>query len=108
VSASAESAVAPSGPKNLELHIASNGLSYLKGARILSVGQNSLEVDVQWGSAEFPWHISLTPSTHYVDTRGEKLRLSDLREGQFVSITGPLLTDESVPSVKAQYVRVAQ
>jgi len=89
----------------LELHIANNGLVYMQGARIVSISQTGMTVSSKWEAATFRWMIEIDDKTRFVQPDGETGMFSDIRLGDFVNITGYLINNSSLPSIRAEAVR---
>lgn len=92
-------------PRMMEMHIANNGLALVRGARIESLGKNSVTVVAQWGSQTFQWSVEVAPDTKLLNGKGEALQRS-LRVGDIVTISGELDTSEGSPTIAAKFIRV--
>lgn len=89
----------------LELHIANNGLVYMQGARVVSISQTGMTVSSKWEAATFRWMIEIDDKTRFVEPDGETGMFSDIRLGDFVNITGYLISSSPPPSIRAEAVR---
>ncbi len=90
----------------LEMHIANNGLIFLKGARIQSISSNLLTVDMTWDATQFHWNVLVTPSTVFMKQDGEIMSLENLREGDTIMINGSIAGGISSWTIDAQTIRV--
>jgi hypothetical protein len=99
--ASAAAANAP-----LEMHIANNGLVYLKSAVVKSISGSTLTVGIAWGSADFVWTVHSSYMTKLWDKDGQKITLADVQVGDQVRITGALDRNAAEPTVQAQIIRL--
>lgn len=95
-------------PRRLQpskLTVANNGSVYMGGARVVSIQNGTLEVQVSWQSANLRWDID-TADAKYLDASGEPMKPDALNVGDLVSITGALSGSLSAPTVEASYIRI--
>src|SRR3989344_2727807 len=88
-----------------EVHIANNGLTLLRNARVLSVSGSMIRVRMTWGAADFTWIIQTSYSTKFMSAEGEKVSASDIRIGDTVTVTGKIAQNGKEPTVNADIVR---
>lgn len=89
----------------LEVHIANNGLTLLRGARVHSISDNTIYVITEWSSTEFTWEVQTKLFTKFLGTKGEKKTLADIHVGDIVTITGKLIRGGADPIIDAGFVR---
>lgn len=88
-----------------EVHIAANGLTLLRGARVLSVSGNTIEVGMTWGSSDFTWTVRTGFSTKFLSAEGEKQSATDIHIGDSVTVTGKIAQGGGKPTIDADIVR---
>ena len=88
-----------------EVHIANNGLTLLRGARVLSVSGSTIRVGMSWGSSDFSWKVQTTGNTKFFGPKGEKETSNDIHIGEVVTITGMIERGGAEPLINAQFVR---
>lgn len=93
---------------NLEVHIANNGFVLVRNATIASISGTVLTAEITWGSSTLTWAVRTDKRTEFVRSDGEIGDLSDLEEGDTVSITGELDPSVSSPTIIAETVRKAE
>jgi hypothetical protein len=101
------------GNEILETHIANNGMVFLKGARVISVDGKIIKVASSWGKMNFIWTIKTNGEsvggrdfgTQFYNDRGEKIKVTDIRVGQFLQINGDIDTKSDNPTIVADVVR---
>ena len=89
----------------LEVHIANNGLTLLRGARVLSISAGTIRVGMTWGAADFTWMVQTNYSTKFVNAEGGKETVANIHVGDIVPVTGPIVRSGSLPVVNADVVR---
>ena len=108
--------ITSSAPQPLEVHVANNGLTLLRGAKVLSVDGTTLTLGMAWGSATFTWtvHTNATNSgthaygTRFLDRSGNPSSLENISAGSLVTVTGMLDGDATVSTLDADTVRGLQ
>ena len=90
-----------------EVHIANNGAVYLRGARITRIEASSISVRAGWGSMEFDWDVTTNVGTHFINAKGETIRIGVLKVGDIVAVTGVLDQSADSASMRAQYIRIS-
>ncbi len=88
-----------------EVHIANNGLTLLRGARVLSVSGNTFVLGMTWGPSEFTWVVQTTYSTKFFNQDGEKESVANVHTGDIVTITGKISQGGVKPYISADIVR---
>ena len=88
-----------------EVHIAGSGLVLLRGARVLSVSGNTIEVGMTWGSSEFKWSVHTNFSTKFLDRDGEKASVTNIHIGDVITVTGNVTQSGVRPVIDADIVR---
>jgi len=88
----------------LEMHVANNGLTLLRGARVLSVSGSSMQVGMSWGASTFIWNVSTAYNTEFFGTAGAKETLSDVQAGDVVTVTGTLNAGGVAPGIAATII----
>lgn len=91
-------------PRNIELHIASNGLVLLRGAKVETVEADHIDVAVQWQSLAVVWRVR-TKNAQVLGSDGEKTD-APLSIGQYVTVTGTLSRETEQPTIEGKYVRM--
>lgn len=89
----------------LELHIANNGAVLLRGARVVSVSGNTIHAEMVWGTSDLKWALETGYNTRFLDSKGEKQTLGDIKKGDAISITGMLIESGSELIIDTQFVR---
>ena len=92
----------------LEMHIANDGLVFMRGARVTSVSGKSIVVAIAWGSMGTSWTVHTNDATYFATRGGEKITLSKINVGDSITITGKLNQGASQPTIEAVAVRSAQ
>lgn len=100
--------------KILEVNIANNGLVYLKGATVESVDGTTLTVSTSWKLAKIIWTIQTNETynstrhfgTKFLDSKGETTKLSDIKIGDTIRVSGVLDLNSSGLNVVADVVRI--
>jgi hypothetical protein len=92
----------------LEVHIANNGAVLLRDARVVSIDGDNLRVAMSWEVADFIWLVQTSPTlnTSFLRVKGEKGALIDIRVGDFITITGKLVSSGGEPTITAQIIRM--
>ncbi|MGC9602204.1 MAG: hypothetical protein ABSE76_00455 [Minisyncoccia bacterium] len=96
-----------------EMHIANNGLTLLRSARVVAVNGTTITVSAAWGSTDFRWIVLTDASsyeTHNFGTRflnrdGQEISPQNVLIGDYVTITGMLDTVAQEPTLNADSVR---
>ncbi len=88
-----------------ELHIAANGLVLLRGATVVSVSNHTIRASLTWGPDDFVWLVQTDYSTKFIDPKGERGSLSDIRPGASITVTGMLTGGGTEPTINANFVR---
>jgi len=101
----ASSAAATVSTASLELHIANNGLTLVRGARITSLSGGSIGLLISWSGAELRWSAHTAYGTEILDNTGNKATFGSLHVGDIVTVTGQLDQGGGTPSITAQYIR---
>ncbi len=91
-----------------EVHIANNGFVLVRNATIASISGTIITADIAWGSSTLTWAVRTDNGTGFVRSDGEKGALSELKEGDTISITGDLDSTVSEPTILAETVRKAE
>ncbi|MDP2648793.1 MAG: hypothetical protein Q8P19_02735 [bacterium] len=104
-SASAAAAASTQEQPMLEVHIANNGLTLLRGARVLSISGTTIRVGMAWQSSTFTWTLETNYNTRFVAQSGEKATLADITTGDVVMVTGTLRAGGSEPAIDTDYLR---
>ena len=98
----------------LEVHLANNGMVYLRGAKVESISGTTLTVSTSWNAVKMLWTVRTDESyygkrhfgTNFLDSKGKTFALADLRQGNVVNISGTLDPTHATPTVKADAVRI--
>ena len=93
-------------PAMLEVHIANNGSVFVRGATVSSITNGDLGISVVWGSTDFSWIVKTTAVTKFINSKGKKQTLADLKIGDIVNVTGSLLSNSDQLIVSADYIRI--
>ena len=91
-----------------EVHIANNGLTLLRGARVLSVSGSTVVVGMTWGASEFTWAVQTNYGTKFFNEQGEKDSLANIHVGDIVTVTGKISQGGVKPFVSADIVRKSE
>ena len=87
-----------------EFHIANNGMVLIRGARVLSVSEDTIRVGISWGTSDFIWNVIMDPATKFVSEDGLTTTLESVQYGDTVTVTGML--SETNTTVAADFVRM--
>jgi hypothetical protein len=93
-----------SGPSR-EVNIANNGFVLVRNATIASISGTIITAEIAWGSSTLSWEVRTDKGTQFVRSDGEIGALSELKEGDTISITGDLDPSLSEPTIIAETVR---
>src|SRR3989344_4137007 len=88
-----------------EVNIANNGFVLIRNATTASISGTTIMTEIAWGSSTLTWEVQTDGKTEFVQPDGEKGALSDLKEGDIISITGKLDPTLSDPTIIAETVR---
>ena len=102
------------GKSVLEVHIANNGMVFLQGARVESISGTTIVVSTSWNSIKLLWTIHTNASyfgprnlgTEFLDSKGKRIYIGDIREGNLVSVSGTFDISRSELTLKADTVRL--
>ena len=108
LSAAAASSSTPVADPVREVHIANNGLTLLRGARVLSVSGSTVVVGMTWGASEFTWTVETSYSTKFFNAQGEKALRANVQVGDSVTVTGKSSQGGVKPFVSADIVRKSE
>lgn len=97
----------------LEMHIANNGLTLLRSARVVAVDGTTITAHTTWGSVAFVWTVRTNATqyetrewgTRFLTVDGNKNSLANIQPGDLVTITGTLDSTADVPTIDADSVR---
>lgn len=103
--AAATAASTPGETPILEVHIANNGLTLLRGARVLSISGSNIRVGMTWGSSNFSWMVQADHATKFLNAKGEKETAANIHIGDIVTVTGTIVRSGAEPTVNADVVR---
>ncbi len=88
-----------------EVHIANNGLMFVRGATVTSIDHTAIVVSIVWSGATFNWQINTDSNTKFITTTGEKGTLSTIQAGDYIDVTGMLTQGGTTPTIAAQFIR---
>lgn len=94
-------------PPVLEMHIANNGLVYIKNATVSAVDGTTITADISWQSSTFLWVIRTSALTRILHTDGTQGDLSRIHAGDRITVSGMLDIQAIRPTVTAQNIRTA-
>lgn len=89
-----------------EIHIANNGLTLVRGARIIAISGNTLRVSADLPVMHILWDVRVIGGTKLFGPTGEKQGLSDMQVGDIITVTGALSGNTNDPAIDAQFVTV--
>jgi hypothetical protein len=89
----------------LEVHIANNGLVYVRGAQVTSISGGVIGTSMSWGSTDFVWTVETSGTTKFLDQQGRKQTISDVKVGDIIAVTGKLVSDNNKFIINAEFVR---
>ncbi len=97
----------------LELHIANNGMTYIQGARVVSISGVTITLAMAWNNVTLEWAVHTDESyagkrhfgTRFLDHAGKYISISDIHVGDIVTVSGDLDTHVNGLAVKADTVR---
>jgi hypothetical protein len=92
-------------PTMLEVHIANNGLVFVRGAQVTSISDGVIRTSMFWGSTDFVWVVKTSGVTKFINQQGQKQNISDVKVGDIVTITGKLASDNDKFIINAEFVR---
>ncbi len=95
----------PQNAPMLEIHVANDGVTLLRGARVISVSRDIIRVITTWDSADFTWEVQTKFFTKFLTSKGEKETLADVHVGDRVAVTGKLIKGGVEPIIDADFVR---
>lgn len=90
----------------VEVHVAGNGLTLVRGARVISVNGSNLTASTDLENAHMVWSIHERPDAKMFDTSGALLEASAIHVGDIITVTGMLSGSLAVPHIEAEYVRL--
>ena len=95
--------------QTFELNIANNGVIFLRNAKVISVSDGGISVNIGWGSTNLSWLIETNSLTKFFDANGQTVAYTDISDGSNITVTGQLAgADRGVPLINAQFIRVLQ
>lgn len=92
----------------LEIHIANNGLTLLRGAQVIALSRDTIRVITKWDSADFTWEIQTRFYTKFLTSKGDEETLADIRVGDILTVTGILIKGGADPILIAKFLRESQ
>jgi hypothetical protein len=101
-------AVAPSSstaPAMLEVHIANNGMIFVHGAKVTAISGDTIQTTMSWNSTNFNWVVQTTGMTKFFNRLGQKQYISDIKEGDVITVTGKLASQVNQFTINADFVR---
>ena len=88
-----------------EVHIANNGLVYMRGALVTSINNGILSVSLALGESTFNWTVKTDSNTKFIATTGEKGTFNTILVGNYIDVTGILKQGGTAPIIAAQFIR---
>lgn len=88
-----------------EVHIANNGLVFLRGARVTSISNETIKVEMAWDQSGFVWTLETGYNTQFTGLDGKEKALSDIQVGDTVNVTGMLKAGGTELVIDTQFVR---
>lgn len=88
----------------LEVHIAHNGLSLIRGARVTQVLNNAVIAMSDWGDFHSEWNVYVNSDTKFFNRDGTPGSTTAINVGDYISITGDLRGTVSKPQIIAQFI----
>jgi hypothetical protein len=101
-----ESAAAAAVPIMGEMHIANNGLVLLRGAEVISLANDTMQVKMTWNSAQFTWTVRTNANTKFFTSTGKKEPSPDIQVGDSITVTGMLAASSAQPTLDAEYIDI--
>lgn len=88
-----------------ELHIANDGMIFLRDATVVSTAPGLLQVSATWSGVAFNWVVKTDENTKFVSADGQPETLGAIEDGDLVTVTGQLTGGGAEPTIAAQFVR---
>jgi len=87
------------------VHIANDGLTYVQGATVASIGNGTISISIAWGGATFNWTVTTNSNTKFITAAGEKGTIEGIQVGNYIDVTGLLSQGGATPIIAAQFIR---
>lgn len=87
------------------VHIANDGLTYVQGATVTSIGNSTISIAIVWGGASFNWTAVTNSNTKFITASGEKGTFIGIQVGDYIDVTGLLTQGGNTPIIAAQFIR---
>jgi hypothetical protein len=87
------------------VHIANDGLTYVQGASVASIGNGTISIALAWGGATFNWTVTTNSNTKFYSKSGEKGTIEGIQVGDYIDVTGALAQGGATPIIAAQFIR---
>lgn len=92
-------------PTILGINIANNGLVFVRGARVTSITDDKIQASMSWGYTDFAWTIETSGLTKFLNNKGQKQTVFDIKVGDIIVVTGKLVGDNNQLTINAEFVR---
>lgn len=89
----------------LEVMIASNGRTLVRGAEVTNVSGSVVTARTEWGQSALTWSIHTDTETNFVTKKGSSTDRSDIEVGDTVSFSGSLDEGAGAFAVSADVVK---
>ncbi|HYE22858.1 MAG TPA: DUF5666 domain-containing protein [Candidatus Paceibacterota bacterium] len=104
-SGNANKAFAPrSVGSTLEIMIADNGKTTVRGARVTDVSGSTITAQTMWDASSITWTVRTDGDTDFIQKNGSSSEMGDIQDGDYISFSGTLSSGSSF-SVAADVVK---
>lgn len=87
------------------LTIANSGLVYASGLKVTAIGGGTITSTIAWASGSFPWTVTADFGTHFVRPGGSVGKLTDIKVGDFLTVSGTLMPVAGQNAINATTIR---
>lgn len=88
-----------------QVSIAGNGVTMVKGARVVKIVGNEITATTQWGASRMTWRIMVSGTTRSSPQADSRAAIKGLKSGHMIGFAGVLDRRASVPTVYASSLR---
>lgn len=88
----------------LEVMIADNGKTTVRGAKVTDVSGNTITAQTIWDASSITWTVRTDGDTDFIQKNGSGSSIEDIEDGDYVSFSGTLSSGSSF-SVDADVVK---
>lgn len=89
----------------LEVTIADDGRTIVRGAQVTSVSDGTIRAETEWGATSLDWVITTDSDTDFLMKAGTDAAIGDIAVGQYISFSGMIDGSGSALTVDADVVK---